>query len=62
MIKLLIPIIFALVLIGFFVFALHFSKYKKRGSGCGCGGGGAVYAGFKGKTCEEDKEQICICE
>jgi hypothetical protein len=39
--------------------ALHFSKYKKRGSGC-CGGD--IPDGYKGKICDKNATQMCICE
>lgn len=58
--KLILPIIFAIVAIVFFAAALHFSQYKKRKSGC-CGGADIV-AGFTGKTCDEDESNSCICE
>lgn len=58
--KLIIPIIFTIVVIVFFVFALHFSQYKKRKSGC-CGGAD-IDAGYTGKTCDENEGKSCICE
>jgi hypothetical protein len=59
--KLIIPIIFAIVAIVFFAAALHFSQYKKRKSGC-CGGGELlVDAKYVGKTCEDDESKSCIC-
>jgi hypothetical protein len=60
MMKLIIPILFTIVAIVFFAFALHISRYKKRKSGC-CGGADIV-AGYTGKTCDEDKSKSCICE
>ena len=39
--------------------ALHFSKYKKRGSGC-CGGD--LPADYKGKICDKDDTRSCICD
>ena len=58
--KLIIPIIFTIVAMVIMAAALHFSKYKKRGSGC-CGGG-TVSADYTGKTCDENNTKMCICE
>jgi hypothetical protein len=59
--KLIVPIIFAIVMIVFFAFALYFSQYKKRKSGC-CGGGKLLIdAKNAGKACDEDESKNCIC-
>lgn len=58
--KLIIPILFTLAAIAFFVFALHISQYKKRKSGC-CGGADII-ADSTGKTCDEDDAKSCICK
>jgi hypothetical protein len=60
MMKLLIPIIFALTAFVLFIAALQFSRYKKRKSGC-CGGA-AVVEGYAGKTCDRDENRYCVCE
>jgi hypothetical protein len=58
--KLIVPIIFTIVAIVFFAFALHISRYKKRKSGC-CGGGELlVDAKYAGKACDEDENKSCI--
>jgi len=58
--ELIVPIIFTIVAIGFFAFALHISRYKKRKSGC-CGGAD-IAAGYSNKTCDKDESKSCICE
>ena len=57
--KVIIPILFSIVAMVVMAAALHFSRYKKRGSGC-CGGD--VPTGYKGKICDKNETQICICE
>jgi hypothetical protein len=60
MMKLLIPVLFAIVAFVLFAAALHFSQYKKRKSGC-CGGA-ALMAEYTGKTCDKDQSKYCVCE
>jgi hypothetical protein len=58
--KLIVLIVFTIVAIAFFAFALHISRYKKRKSGCG--GGTDIAAGYSSKTCDKDESKSCICE
>lgn len=57
--KVIIPILISIIAMLVMAAALHFSKYKKRGSGC-CGGD--LPHNYKGKTCDKDETQVCICE
>jgi hypothetical protein len=58
--KVLITILFTIVAIVLFAFALHFAQYRKRKSGC-CGGT-AITADYTGKTCDEYQNKTCICD
>lgn len=57
--KFIIPIIFTIIAMVVMAAALHFSKYKKRGSGC-CGGD--IPANYNGEVCDKNDTQVCICD
>lgn len=57
--KFIIPILFTIIAMVVMAAALHFSRYKKRGSGC-CGGD--LPADYKGRICDKNDTQVCICD